>query len=420
MNGRSIMGLAIIMGAALSTAPVSAQESPESLVAEALQNNPEIQFYQLEMSAVRASTRNDGALPDPVVSGSVGRIASRNPGPNQPLFEGMTWSVGVMQNFEWPGRRNLRKAIADGQVELAETGLHAFEAALAARVRGEAWKLAAAQRKADVAREVADRYRALRETLIQRDLAGITPKLELRILEATEISLRQRAIDASLKAKESGEQLNFLLGRPQGNDIEVALEMNELSPAPSLDSLLASARKNNFDIRLNEAHIRQQGFRVELAENEGRPSISVGPEVARENGSSRDTFFSMGVSISLPLWRRNSHDVEAARIREHQARTLLELAVREAGREVTLAASSYHMHLDEMANWSPEVVENFRDAADLADRHYRLGAVNASTYIEMQKQYLEAVESWLDARYEAVQSASLLEELTGVRLLQNP
>jgi cobalt-zinc-cadmium efflux system outer membrane protein len=59
-------------------------------------------------------------------------------------------------------------------------------------------------------------------------------------------------------------------------------------------------------------------------------------------------------------------------------------------------------------------VEHFRDAAELADRHYRLGAVPVSTYVELQKQYLEAVEALLETKEEALKAAQELELLTGL------
>ena len=67
-----------------------------------------------------------------------------------------------------------------------------------------------------------------------------------------------------------------------------------------------------------------------------------------------------------------------------------------------------------MAKWRPESVAEFRKAAELADRHYRLGAVPIATYVELQKQYLEAVEALLDTRREALEAAQQLQLLTGL------
>jgi len=106
--------------------------------------------------------------------------------------------VGLV--FEWPGRLSLRKAIANQDVALASLGLERFRQALGERARELALSMAGATEKARVAREVADRFRALREVLVQRDPAGITPQLEIRILEATELGLRRRAVERELEA----------------------------------------------------------------------------------------------------------------------------------------------------------------------------------------------------------------------------
>jgi cobalt-zinc-cadmium efflux system outer membrane protein len=67
-----------------------------------------------------------------------------------------------------------------------------------------------------------------------------------------------------------------------------------------------------------------------------------------------------------------------------------------------------------MYRWRPDSIQQFKDAAELADRHYRLGAVPLSTYVELQKEYLEAVEALVETRKEALEAAGELELLTGL------
>ena len=59
-------------------------------------------------------------------------------------------------------------------------------------------------------------------------------------------------------------------------------------------------------------------------------------------------------------------------------------------------------------------MDEFRKAAELADRHYRLGAVPIAIYVELQKQYLEAVEALLDTRREALEAGQQIQLLTGL------
>jgi outer membrane protein, heavy metal efflux system len=83
-------------------------------------------------------------------------------------------------------------------------------------------------------------------------------------------------------------------------------------------------------------------------------------------------------------------------------------------RQVIAAAQTYEAKVKAMADWRPDSVQHFREAADLADRHYRLGSVPVATYVELQKQYLEAVQSLLDTKREALEAAAQIELLTGL------
>lgn len=175
------------------------------------------------------------------------------------------------------------------------------------------------------------------------------------------------------------------------------------------------ARTNNFELRARAVELAQQGFRVDLAKNERFPSIAVGPAFSEERaGNEREQIIGLGVSLPLPLWNRNTGNIEAAKARQMQAEVSLNVTEREIQRKVIEAALTYETKLHEMAKWRPDSVQHFREAAEVADRHYRLGAVPISTYVELQKQYLEAVESLLDTKKEALEAAQTLELLTGL------
>jgi cobalt-zinc-cadmium efflux system outer membrane protein len=56
----------------------------------------------------------------------------------------------------------------------------------------------------------------------------------------------------------------------------------------------------------------------------------------------------------------------------------------------------------------------FREAADLADRHYRLGAVPIATYLELQNSYLDALDALFSTQREALEAGLKLQQLTGL------
>jgi outer membrane protein, heavy metal efflux system len=322
--------------------------------------------------------------------------------------------VSVVQPFEWPGRIGLRKAIANRDIELAKLGYERFRFALAARMRVLAYGLFAAQEKAGAAREVAERFRALREVLVQREPAGLTPLLETRVIEATELTMQRKASEAELAAQAALLELNQLRGVRPGERLTVAPPHLAFRPADPTETLLALAITNNFELRFRTVELAQQGFRIALAKNERFPPISIGPVLTEEKALERDRIIALGVSFPLPLWNRNTANIEAATARQMQAEASLAVTEREVERNVTEATLRYDAKLHEMTKWPRDSVQHFREAAEVADRHYRLGAVPVSIYVELQKQYLEAVEALLDTKREMLEAAQTLELLTGL------
>ncbi|MBL9138880.1 MAG: TolC family protein [Verrucomicrobiales bacterium] len=381
------------------------------LVSETLESNPELRYYRAEVEAAKGWRRDAARLANPEVTGSFGPKSVRGGSVTE---EGIAWSVGLQQPLEWPGRLSLRKAIANRDVELAELGLARFQVELATRVRGLGYRLLAAQELASAAAEVAQRFHDLREVLVQRDPAGLTPLLETRVIEATELNAQRKSADAALQVESATLELNRLRGVAATNRWLLGPTPLDFRPLVDREAALAAARTNDFELRARMVELVQQGFRVDLARNERYPGVSVGLTVSEESAGDRERIIGLSVSVPLPMWQRNSGAVAAARARETQAEVSLEVARRESERKVLDAAVRYASKVAEMGRWRPDAVRHFREAAEIADRHYRLGSVPISTYVELQKQYLDAVETLLTTKQEALEAAAQLESLTGM------
>ena len=384
----------------------------EALVVDVVEHNPELNFYRAEIAAAKGERRTAATWANPEVATTLGQKSVRGGGLSA---EGVAWSVSVQQTIEWPGRIPLRKAIANRQIQVAELGLAQFKTALAARTRTLAYNLFAAQEKAAAAQEVADRFQQLREVLVQRDPAGLTPLLETRIIEATELILKRKSSEATLVTQSAMLELNQLRGVPWTQPMKMQPTPLAFSAAPEMNALLGAAQTNNFELQMRRVELEQQGFKVSLAQKDKYPAFTVGPSYASERaGSERQGIIGIGVSMPLPLWNKNKGGVETATARQKQAETSLYVTQRDIERRVVERALTYQTKLGEMAKWRAESIEEFRKAAELADRHYRLGAVPIATYVELQKQYLEAVDALLDTKREALEAGQEIQRLTGL------
>ncbi|EIQ00093.1 outer membrane protein [Opitutaceae bacterium TAV1] len=384
-----------------------------AVVAEIIAGDPELKFYEAEIEAAKIGRRTAALWNDPELSIEGGRKTVHDErGKLQDV--GASWSLSITQTFEWPGRLALRKSIANRDVAMAELGFARFRHALGARARTLAQGLHAADARAVAVREVADRFETLKDTFLARDPAGITPLLETRVIEASELALQRRATEAALAAQAALIELNQLRGVAVDTPLRIAAPPLKLNDAPPPGTLLAAARENNFDFRMRRLEVEQQGYLVRLARNERYPAFSVSPFISQDKAGDRETIVGLGLSMPIPVTGRGRNAAAAAESRRRQAEALMLVAGRDLEREVLTTAQAFATKLAETRRWSPDSVEKFREAAELADRHYRLGTVPVATYVELQNSYLDAVEALLDTQREAMEAGLRLQELTGL------
>jgi cobalt-zinc-cadmium efflux system outer membrane protein len=406
---KSVTASAILLVCASALA-----ETPQTLVQQALQRNPELNFFVAEIAAARGAVRTAETIRNPELTTEAGYKNSREKSGGA-TGDGALLAFSVSQTIEYPGRIALRKAIANHDLVLAELHLEQFRLTLAARVRSLAYAVTSAHERTIAVQEVASRTQTLNDVLKQRPLPGIAPQLEAQIISANLLTFQRQERESALAEKTIAAELNQLCAR-SANAAAIVSASPIVFTAPSVPKLVDAARSNAFDIRIRQVELAQQGFRVALSKNERFPAIAVGPFYSLENAIDREQRVGLGVSLPLPLWDRNLGNIASSKARQQQAEASLALTEREVERRVAQTAATLESKRAEIQTWSTGAMAKLREASDLADRNYRLGAVPLTTYVEIQKQYLEAVSALNDAQKDALEAAQTLEILTGQKL----
>jgi cobalt-zinc-cadmium efflux system outer membrane protein len=393
----------------LQAAPTPALTSSD-LVTEALQKNPEVRFYEAEINAARGGRKSAGQLANPEFNASYGGMAIVS------QVDGMAWSATISQTFDFPGRMSLRKAIADRDIELAQLGLLQFKSQLANEVRARAGDVILLRRKEDAARSVRERLEALVAVLVQRDSGSVSALLERRILEASLLNSDRILTDASKAAREASAALAVLCGRSPEDQVRLGGAVTSFPKAPGLEDLKQQAARTNFDLQQKRLNVAKQGLKVDLTRSERWGNITFGPYMAGQTAGNTQLEAGFVFSIPLPLWNRNKGNVEAEQARTQQAEALLKATLRDLERDLAVERAAYLAELDALSRWRPESEGQFSDAARQADEHFRLGAVPAATYVEMQRGYLDAIDSLIESRRNAWRHRMAIERLTGAPL----
>ncbi len=408
-----ILALSLCVG--ITAAASESQIRPETLVSEALGRNPEIQIYAAEIEVAHGGRLTANQFANPTLNMEPGHMSVKNQNGTS-AGEGLVWRASVTQVFDFPGRTALRKALADRDISLAELGLSQFKAQLTNEVRARAGDIYFLQRKEEAARSVRERLSALIEVLVQRDPGTVSALLERRILEATLLTSDRTLTDASKMAREASATLAVLCGRSPDAPLKLSGRLTSFPTSPSLETLKQRAADTNFDLQQKRLQLACQGLQVDLTKSERWGSITFGPYMAGQRPGGAQLEGGLSLSIPLPLWNKSKGATASEQARSLQAEALLLATLRELERALAVARSSYLSELDALSRWNPESEQQFAEAAVGADRHYRIGAVPATTYVKMQRGYLDAMDALIESQRNAWKHGMELERLTGVPL----
>ncbi|MCB1211433.1 MAG: TolC family protein, partial [Verrucomicrobiales bacterium] len=390
--------------------PIVHAVTPSALGDEAVAANPEINFYAAEIAAARAGRKTAGQIANPNLSVEAGRMTTGESG------DGPVWRAQISQTFDFPARVALRKAVADRDIALADLGLVQFKSLLRNEVRARAGELILLRKKMEAVKSVRSRLADVVGVLVQRDTGNVSAKLERRILESSVLTMDREISNALTDAEAMRVDLNALCGRAPSALLDIEDDAVAFPSIPSLETLKSQAAETNFDLQQKRVELARQGLKIDLSKADRWGSVSFGPYLGGQKAGDSEKEVGIVFSIPLPLWDKNKGAIDEAAARAEQGQALLNATLRDLERDLTKARDAYARELDTLDLWKNDPEAAFKEAAEEADRHYRLGAVPVTTYVEMQRQYLAAIDALVETRQHAWEHLMVLERLLGGKL----
>lgn len=389
------------------------------LVREALSKNPELRALEMEVQAAKGERTQAGLWKNPELSGVYGPRRVSDSGGNL-HGEGRTRSLTLLQTFEFPGKGSLRKAIADRNVDIAELGLEQFRLALRGKVNQLAYRYATNEQQLEIAREISDYGQAQVELLKHRLASGIQGLLELRVIEASFVEIRMALAELEQSQKQTLTELNILCGRPANDPLRLKLNFTAPTKRFDLRKMVQAGLSHNFQLKARETELLRADDEVTAAQLAVAPDFQIGPFYTQDKAVENEVNMGVAFAVTVPLWDWNQGNIAAAEARHSKSGALLNKARRDVEAEIVRRFHAYELALKQLGSFEKGYLEKMHDAADMADRHYRLGAVNVQIFLETQRQYLNAGRIYGDAVVAAHENLLDLQLLTGITAEEKP
>ena len=382
----------------------------EQLIAEALVKNPEIRALKARISAAEGDVLTVRTWSNPELTASPGVKQVQDASAQ---FHG---NAELTQTFEFPGKRALRRAVAEKSVVARKLALDGFRYQLTIHVR-RAYYVALASHAIIALKEqqltLAKGFAAAASNKVE---SGFAPEFEATKAEVEVLGARRTLREAQAQHRVAHATLNALLGRRPDEALEVTGELIDNVPTLVDSTFEEAAIARNPGLMVQAAEVARAELNVQSIRRSRLPDFTVGPNVEYVRD---EQIYGLGVSLPLPLWDRKSGEVATASAEYEQAVAELDRLRQEILRDVSTASQDLAAAKESLSYFTPQFRGKLKTALDDASQSYANGRTTLLIYLETQRTYFQTQTDYFETLRALYDAQAELEAALGVPLAES-
>lgn len=411
--------LAVVLGSAVAF-PVKGQDTNaasgtnaltlDAAIRLALADNPDIRVLSADIASARGEVTTAKTWQNPEVSVAPGFKTIREPATTE--FHG---NFGLEQSFEWPGKRALRRAVAEKNVAVRQLALAGFRSQLAIQVRRAYFTLLATRGVVGLREQRLTLAKSFVDAAKKKVEGGFAPEFEATKAEVEVVSAQKSLREAQARQDAARVALNALMGRIPTEPLTVAGTLGDGFALPNQSTLLEKALAQNPVVKVQEAQAERTGLRLQSIRKSRLPDFKVGPSVEYTRD---EQIVGFGLSLPLPFWDKKKGEIATATAEQEKALAELEKLRREIMRDVTTAAQNLTSAKDSLTFYTPALRDKLKAALDAAAQSYSEGRTPLLLYLESQRTYFDTQADYFETLQKTFEAQAELESALGVPLNQ--
>ncbi len=295
------------------------EKNMDGLVEELLEYNPQLQSLVAKINAARAFIPQASAPDDPRLSFEASNLPVGNPSFSRTPMTGM--QIYLRQKIPFPGKLGLKKKIAESrEAQAVEERLETLNQ-LVAKFKGSFYDYSYITKAVDISQKTIGRLQALTKTLEAKYAVGEVPQQDVLKTKVELSKMHERLIQQDKMKDILASRITTLLHRPATTSLNVVVAKKTLTEVPyGLEDLRKVAQNSRHWLNRADKIIDEAEYRYKLAKKELLPDFdfSAGYRFrsnAIEGPVLGEDFFSVGVSVNIPVWttRKQGKRVEQTR-----------------------------------------------------------------------------------------------------------
>lgn len=381
----------------------------------ALEANSRLLTLNAEAEAMAFAPSQVGALPDPMLSFNAMNLPTDTFDLDQ---EPMTQlQLMLSQKFPFPGKRQLRREVAETMVGVAQKQTDEYRDVLTGKVREAWWRLFSVDRSLQIVESNKRLLRYFVEIAKTKYAVGKGLQQDVLLAELELSRLTNRELQLAGNRRRIQATLNGLLNRVPEHPITLPEEppSETLPMLESVTSLTQFAVERRDLIQAIELKLEAADKTVELAEKDRWPDFQVGVGYADRQGSdpirgSRSDFLSLMFSINLPLYSGQKQD-KALQQRIHEReyeRYRLSDTVRIIETEIGVQAAEYSAAREQALLLKNEIIPQAEQTVSAMLAGYEVNKVDFLNVVNGQIMLYNASIDYWNAMASAKQALARL------------
>jgi cobalt-zinc-cadmium efflux system outer membrane protein len=378
-------------------------------LAEALTSHPLLDIARAKLDVADGQIHQSAVRPNPLFIYQSENLRAWQ-SPAYRYWQDSDHFFYLQQTFETASKRARRQdvaRVAKDRVEL-EREMTAWQ--IAARVRATYWEAVTAARIVALYRQVRDNYRETVAYHEARFREGALAESDLMRVQLEESRLALSANSAMLDAEQTRIRLQREMGRQQFTDVELTDPLE--GPMPdTLPLTPEEALRQRPEMKLARKIGDLTGVQAQLQQALAKPNVDGVFGYKRSN--SFDTLL-WGVQVQLPVFNRNTGNIESAVAEERAALGAIRSTQALISAEYEAVRRELALRQTQLQQSATPLLARARENARVAEAAYRLGGTDILRLLDAQRQQLDAERLFIDAWAGFRQARAHLDTVLGV------
>jgi len=372
-----------------------------------------------QLSASAGATRERAGF-DSQSAGSQAADCAISSSPGTQRCYGTVHSLGLnMSQTLWSFQAFSQLKEANFQAAAAEAGFRSAQQNLLLRVAQAYFAILSATDQLATNRAERDAFATLLNQARTRQQTGVGPRSDVEQAQAFYDATEQSVIDAQNALDDADLALTEIVGAHATAIAPLRQDIPLVSPDPaSAEEWVASARRDNFDVRTAELKMEAAERDIGAQRGRGLPSFALTGSSSKltqdEVLGGNQTLDTVGVAFVWPLFQGGAvaSAVRQSRALYHQAQATFDSTQRDTERQTRASYRGVVSGIQRIGA-AHRAVDSGHGAVEASRRNVEFGTGTEFDLLNAQNNYYAAVRAYSQSRYDYLTSVLTLKQQAG-------